>query len=363
MMDDALGTENRRPQATVVGAHLPEHISIAGGAQGLRGVYASFRWVVVLSSAIVAALCVPWLQTHDIPVAPIAIVGVIVLTSPDLRIPHRLVAKLVSLETGGRPITESPYERPGAQADTVRDLDAASELRCAAEVQRRLLPQSRLSTADIQIEGACRPARVVGGDAFDYFKTRAGDVAFVITDVSGKGAPAALLMACVHAAVRSHANSGPEDVAAKVVEINQTIFALSPAERYATLFYAEYNPHSRRMSYVNAGHCAPMLLHDDQITRLSEGGSVIGLFPNSEFTAGVVEVCPGDVLIAFTDGISEAMNANDEFYGEDRIAATACLFRDTEVSKLVESIMAAAETFASDGARYDDMTVVALRVV
>ncbi len=197
------------------------------------------------------------------------------------------------------------------------------EVEIAREVQERLFPQKLPPIRGLDYAGHCRPALGVGGDYYDFLALPHGELGIAIGDVSGKGIAAALMMASLQASLRSEATRAPENLAAAVGNINRLVYEASSSNRYATFFYGQYSPAEGRFDYVNAGHNAPMLFHrggsDDTLVRLGPGGTVVGLLEDAQYMQGSVRLRPGDVLVAFTDGISEAMNVDDEEWGEERL--------------------------------------------
>jgi sigma-B regulation protein RsbU (phosphoserine phosphatase) len=240
------------------------------------------------------------------------------------------------------------------------------EVEIAREVQERLFPQSRPEVAGLDYAGACRPALGVGGDYFDFLELPGGRLGLAIGDVSGKGISAALLMASLQASLRGQSLAGGADLAALMSNVNQLIYEASQANRYATFFYGTYDPAARTLHYVNAGHNAPMVLRGVdgalRVQRLDQGGPVIGMLYPVPYVEASVSLLPGDLLVAYTDGISEAMNGADEEWGEERLQAVAAGARDVCAEELVQRIFAAADAFAAGAKQHDDMTLVVARV-
>lgn len=237
------------------------------------------------------------------------------------------------------------------------------ELEIAKEVQERLFPQSYPELPGLDYAGACRPARHVGGDYYDFFELPNSTLGIAIGDIAGKGISAALLMASLHAALRGQVLSGVRDLAQVMSNVNQLLFDATPANRYATLFLAQLDLSRRILVYVNGGHNAPMLLRPDgSIMRLDEGGSVAGLFRQAQFSASTVKLSPGDMLIAFTDGITEAMNAAEEEFDEDRLLECVRTSACVPVKELMTRIFASVDAFVAGAPQHDDMTVAVLRV-
>jgi sigma-B regulation protein RsbU (phosphoserine phosphatase) len=240
------------------------------------------------------------------------------------------------------------------------------ELEIAHEVQEQLFPQNPPRVPGLDYAGHCRPARGVGGDYYDFVELSAGRLGIAIGDVAGKGIPAALLMASLQASLRGQAAFGPADLAQALANVNSLVYDASPANRYATFFYARYDPATRVLEYVNAGHNAPLLLRarTGAVERLDVGGPVIGLMPFASYDQGAVTLTPGDVLVGFTDGISEAMNTAAEEWGE--AALEHCLRElpaETGAARMVEHLIAGADAFAAGAPQHDDMTAIVVRVL
>jgi len=173
-------------------------------------------------------------------------------------------------------------------------------------------------------------------------------------------------MASLQASLRGEATRAPEDLAGVVSNVNRLVYEASSANRYATFFYAQYNPATRQLTYVNAGHNPPILFHrtgsDFRLTRLEIGGTVVGLLESFPYEQGSLEVEPGDVFLAFTDGISEAMNNADEEWGEGALIETVKACSGLSPSETITRIMQAADTFVAGAKQHDDMTLVVLQV-
>ena len=238
------------------------------------------------------------------------------------------------------------------------------ELEIAREVQEHLFPQRLPPVLGLDYFGQCRPAREVGGDYYDFLELAEGRLGIAIGDVSGKGVGAALMMASLEASLRALAPV-VGDLAELMERVNNLVHQASTAERYATLFYAQYDPASRELSYVNAGHNPPVVLRSGGeslgVFRLKTGGPVIGLLPNC-YQSDVFRHEPGDLLVLFTDGVSESMNARLEEWGEERLVELAKACHGIPVLEVTRQILRAAEAFAGGAPQHDDMTLVVLRV-
>ena len=237
------------------------------------------------------------------------------------------------------------------------------ELEIAREVQQRLFPQTHPAVPGLDYAGRCRPALGVGGDYYDFLELPKGQFGLAIGDVSGKGIPAALLMASLQASLRGQAINGLVDLAGMMANLNRLIFDATPSNRYATFFYGQYDPANRKLVYVNAGHNPPMVLRGAEVIRLDTGGSVIGLFPVARYEQAALDLQKGDVLVLFTDGISESMNAQDEEWGEEALEQAARQCDGMPAAGILERLIEEADAFAAGAPQHDDMTIVALRVV
>ena len=265
------------------------------------------------------------------------------------------------------------------------------EFEIAREVQERLFPQAFPNVAGVEIAAHCRPAQAVGGDYYDLIDIRDGSLAeaghapgenissasgttaqgcdrlgIAIGDISGKGMSAALLMASLHASMRGQVLSGAGDLGTKMANINRLLYDASDSNRYATFFYAELDCASRTLHYVNGGHNPPAVLRKEdgawRVFRLADGGPVIGLLAGAVYKEQILHLLPGDIVLAFTDGISEAMNASEDDWGEDRMIAEAQAHADLNAEELLQRLFRAADAFAAGAPQHDDMTLVVLRL-
>ena len=240
------------------------------------------------------------------------------------------------------------------------------ELEIAREVQERLFPQSYPPVPGLEFAGACRPALAIGGDYYDFVPLEGGRLGIAIGDISGKGIPAALLMATLRAFLRGQTVRGRGELALLMSDLNRLVYESSASNRYATFFYAEYDPETRRLDYVNAGHNAPVVLRGDgaatpDLVRLDVGGPVIGLLAECGYDQGDLQLGRGDLLVAFTDGVSEAMNAAQEEWGEERLLPLLRRARGEAPDALIATLMAGADAFVNGAPQHDDMTLVVAR--
>jgi sigma-B regulation protein RsbU (phosphoserine phosphatase) len=240
-------------------------------------------------------------------------------------------------------------------------LQERREMREACEIQRRLLPADLTHVPGVEIAMNWRPARELGGDYFDVLRFPDGSLGLCIADVEGKGLPAALVMSSLQAAVRALASAETEP-AALCQRLNAIFCDQLPAERSISLFYARFDPRSRKLAYTNAGHLPPVIRRRDGAhARLTVGGVVLGRIPHRSYGQADVTLDAGDVLVLFTDGMTEAMNGAEEEFGEARIAACACSSPQAGPAELQRRILA--EVVAHCGSRFgDDATLAVLEV-
>ena len=319
--------------------------------------------------------------------------------SAELLVPLPGRNRLLGVMTLGPKRSEEPYSRTDRQllqsvasqtglalenAELLENLTVeitqreriSSEIDIARDVQQRLFPQSYPVVPGVDMAGHCRPAHAVGGDYYDLFVTEdvaaeGGRLALAVGDISGKGISASLLMASLRASLRSLARMdtapGDRDLTRLMRQVNQLVYESSAANRYATFFFAELDPRTRVLTYVNAGHNPPFVLRGPETIALSPTGLVVGLLEDAIFEQGTIQLEPGDVLLAYTDGISEAMNAVEEEWGEEgMLAAAAKLIGEPgcgwSAGSLVECLFREADRFTAGAPQHDDMTVVVCAV-
>lgn len=236
------------------------------------------------------------------------------------------------------------------------------ELEIAREVQQRLFPQKLPSVSGVEYAGVCRPAQGVGGDYYDFIARPNGSFAIAIGDVSGKGIAAALLMASLQASLRGQTLTDLHDLSRLMRNVNRLIYEASTRNRFATIFYAEFDPATLLLNFVNAGHNSPAILRESETLRLTPGGPAVGLLASSNFNAATIQLQRGDVLVAFTDGLSEAMNANFGEWEEEQFLALAKNARHQPAAQLIQTLFAGADAFADGAPQHDDMTLIILKL-
>ncbi len=247
-------------------------------------------------------------------------------------------------------------ERQASQQRLERDV------RIAQEVQARLFPQKVPRSASLECGGVCRPARGVAGDYYDFLEIDRGHLGIALGDVAGKGISAALLMASLQGALRSHASLSDGGPANAASDINAQIHALTDAHRFATFFWAIFDEKERTLTYVNAGHNPPMLLRaSGALERLATGGRPLGVFAGSRYRQETVALGSGDLLLVFSDGITEAPDARDQEFGEPRLERALRDNAGLPAADLCRAVLAAVEGYQAGAQQVDDMTVVVVR--
>jgi phosphoserine phosphatase RsbU/P len=245
------------------------------------------------------------------------------------------------------------------------------ELALAAEVQRRLLPERPPESVAVALAGFCQPARGVGGDYYDFIAFDNRQLGIAIADVAGKGMAAALLMSTVQATLRSLSagtNSGPQtshSLADMVATLNRLLWNSTGGFNYVTFFYAQYDQATQRLAYVNAGHNPPLHLragHEDGFRQLSSGGTVVGIFEDCAYEQETIQMEPGDVLLAYTDGLSEALDVRGEEFGETRVREALAETSRMSVEEMRDEIVRRVEEWCTDAPQHDDLTFIVMKV-
>jgi sigma-B regulation protein RsbU (phosphoserine phosphatase) len=240
-----------------------------------------------------------------------------------------------------------------------------NELTIAREVQSQLFPQSIPSLPGIELAAICRAARVVSGDYYDFIRLGSNQVGIAVADISGKGISAALLMASLQAALRSQMLLGEnswENTAEVVARLNLHLFRNTSPDRYATLFFAVYDSVEKTLHYTNAGHLPPYYVVGDQVTKLEDGGMVVGLFDDCTYEQGMVRIQPDSVLVAYSDGLIESENVYGEQFGAKGLLDEILRRRHQPSMQLAEALVQSAEDWAGTPEQADDMTVVVARM-
>jgi phosphoserine phosphatase RsbU/P len=241
------------------------------------------------------------------------------------------------------------------------DRRAAREMQIARDVQARLFPQVRPPLATLDYAGACLQARQVGGDYYDFVNLGSSHVAFVLADISGKGISGALLMASLQANLRSRYEVARDDLPRLLKSVNQFFYENTPDDRYATMFLGVYDDRTRELTYANCGQNPPLVFRSDGgIESLSATATVIGLFPKWQCETRTIALQPNDVLVIYTDGVTEANEDSGNEFGEERLRETVRAKIDGSPQEILTGIQDAVQKF-SVGEQFDDLTLVVAR--
>lgn len=252
-------------------------------------------------------------------------------------------------------------ENARLQEEEKRLVRMQEEVRLANQIQMNLMPAEAPELPRYEIAGKSRPAQTVGGDFFDYQGLSSGDLALSVADVQGKGLPASLLMASVQAMLRSQADAGIS-VKEAVERANRLLEDRVQTGTFVTLFYGFLKPSENRVSYVNAGHNPPLVRRaDGTVEELSAGGLVLGVMGSVTYQVEQVELGIDDVLLLYSDGVTEAMNEDGEPFGEGRLREVVDGAEGRTAAELLQEILESVERFTGDTEQSDDVTVMVVR--
>jgi serine phosphatase RsbU (regulator of sigma subunit) len=230
------------------------------------------------------------------------------------------------------------------------------EVRTAAEVQQRLFPRVRPDIMGLDYFGLCRPASGVSGDYFDFIPLPAGRLGLLVADVCGKGMPAALLGASVHATMRAHAPAADANCGDVLARLNRLVFETTAEDRFVTIFYGVYDPGTRTLTYANAGHCPPVVMPGG--FRLESLTPPAGMFAELRPVERALTLAPGDAIVIYSDGVCEATNAGDEPFGEERLIETIRQSSETRAEHICHRVLDAVLEFGRGREQADDMTLI-----
>ncbi|HYK89955.1 MAG TPA: SpoIIE family protein phosphatase [Acidobacteriota bacterium] len=249
------------------------------------------------------------------------------------------------------------------------------ELEIAKEVQEQLFPREAPRLQGLELTGLCLPARVVSGDYYDFVPFGVNQMGIALGDICGKGISAALLMANLQATLRTNVmnmarlsskdgehNPGGTTVAHVVQMLNEQIYNFTSANKFASLFYGVYDAVGQTLSYCNAGHNPPLFFNGGKVQKLYTGGTVVGIFPDAEYDQETIQMHPGDLFLAYTDGIVESVNEYGEEFGEDRLIDIVRKNRESSADELQRVIVDQVLAWAYEEERDDDMTLIVARI-
>jgi sigma-B regulation protein RsbU (phosphoserine phosphatase) len=301
------------------------------------------------------------------------------------RIPVKSADQLAQLSLSFNSMTESIEKLILEQKEKQR---LEGELVIAQEVQAQLFPRQVSELESLEVHGFCRPARTVSGDYYDFLTASSHKLILAVGDISGKGISAALMMATIHSAVRAYsveslpqmrepvavgavAGAGrimaawPEGIeispGALLGLLNHQLYESTPPEKYATLFLGIYDGRSHQLTYSNGGHLPPILIgKDGAVRRLETGGTVVGLFDHMTYAEGAVQMHPGEIFLAYSDGVTEPENEFGEF-GEERLIDLVSANRDSPLLNISQAVTSAVDDWIGDNEQPDDITLVLAR--
>jgi phosphoserine phosphatase RsbU/P len=266
------------------------------------------------------------------------------------------------------------------------------ELAIATTVQQRLFPESPPQMSSLELSGVCYPARGVGGDYYDFIELDQGKVGIAVADVAGKGISAALLMCTVQASLRSQAQNANGNLTELVSAMNRLLHVSTDASSYATFFYAQFDERTGQLTYVNAGHNPPLLVRAGRnakaksvgyagtipgpngidnlqnngspadVTLLTKGGPIIGAFNNCVYEQETIQMESGDLLVAYTDGVTEARNADGQEFGEASLRGIIDCSANVPPQQLSERIVESVRDWCGEVPPHDDLTLVVIKV-
>ena len=306
-------------------------------------------------SALDPECLVPFRGSNTGTLEGVAVLGPRLSEEPYSATDKRLLASVAS-QAGIAMRSITLAEKMAEQMEAERRTE--QEMQIARQVQSRLLPQEAPSLKTLSCSGNCIQTRAVGGDYYDFLDLGSGRLGLVLADISGKGMSAALLMANLQANLRGQYALALDDVPRLLRSVNRLFYRNTQTSHYATMFFAIYDDRTRRLRYVNCGHNPPILVRaNGTVDRLAATATVLGLFEQWECAVADCELTSGDVLVIYSDGISEAGPNEDEEYGEARLIATARAHQRESADTLLHAILTDVQQFSS-GRQADDMTLI-----
>ncbi|MFI5182809.1 MAG: GAF domain-containing SpoIIE family protein phosphatase [Vicinamibacteria bacterium] len=318
---------------------------------------ASFRsQESVISTGIRSAVCVPLLFTPGSSQGD-EVIGLVYLDT--LRVTHTFEKDDLQILSALANVAAAKIENVRLLEESLEKRRMEEDMRRAAEIQQRLLPSLPPKVPGYGLVGSNTPCRTVGGDYYDFIH-EGPQVFLALGDVSGKGTGAALIMTVLRAAVRGHWQEG--GVAEALGRINRTVCQNVPEGKYVTFVAARLDVASGRITYVNAGHNAPLLVRaDGSIELLEEGGMVLGMFESVPYAEGTVDLRSGDTLFVYSDGVTETFNPEGEEFGEERLMAAVKRHRELDPPKFQQQILLELDQFAQGVKAGDDRTIIVLK--
>lgn len=312
--------------------------------------------------------CLVPMPGRESKLAGLLVLGARLSEEPYSREDRRLLASVASqagVALEGISLSERMAERIDAERRSLHELEMARQ------VQSRLFPQKLPSLSKLEYSGRCIQARQVGGDYYDFLELAPGRIGFVLADIAGKGFSGALLMANLQANLRSQYAMAVDDLPRLLSSVNRLFYESTGDASYATLFFADYDDSTGRVRYANCGHLPALLLRACQrsqepasaakVERLSSTCTVMGLFEDWQCEIAQVDVAAGDLLVLYTDGVTEAANGDGEEFGESRLVDTLTNHSHLSLEALLQAVVNAVQQFSSGSEQQDDITLVIAR--
>jgi len=249
-------------------------------------------------------------------------------------------------------------------AEAIEGTRIAEQMRLAGIIQRRMIPEKPPQVPGLDVAAIYIPCFDVGGDFYDFLEVGANSIVVAISDVMGKGIPAALMMSCFRGSVRAYADihSSGEAIRQIIHRLNKTVYKECDEGQFVTLFYAIINVKDMTITYCSCGHEPTLLVRDGQVTDLDKGGLVLGVDPDAEFEIETVGLQDGDCLLFYTDGLIDASNFDGELWGRERLLAVAKKFSKGSAKQMVETILQYRRRFVGLARQIDDTSIVAVKV-
>jgi len=306
----------------------------------------------IVQQKVRSMIAVP-LQTND------RVIGLIYMDSPDMI--REFTREDLGLLTVMANVAAIRIEHARLNEIELAERAMAKELEQAALIQRGLLPSASPRIAGLDIAGKTSSCRTVGGDYYDYLSFPDGRVAMLVGDVAGKGMPASLLMSSLQARVMVLFENG-DDLAQKITRLNKSTCASCPDNRFITFFMTVADPATGELVYTNAGHNPPLLVRAaGGVEQLQGGGMILGILPMATYQESRINMGPGDILVLYSDGVTEAVNPKDEDFGEQRLGELVASLKDRPAIEIVNAIHAGVAVFTEGAPPADDITVVIAR--
>jgi len=261
------------------------------------------------------------------------------------------LASVAAIRVENARLTEEQFERERLER----------ELQVASEIQQRFQPTSAPQVTGYELQGISFPCYEIGGDYYDFIQRSNGNLVVALGDVSGKGTAAALLMSSLHAAVHAQFDTH-KSLAETIASINRYLVESIPANRFVTLFYADLDPKTGALAFLNAGHNPPLIVHaGGTMEQLAAGGLPLGIMADADFREGNTKLLPGDVLVIYSDGVTEAVSPTGEEFGPTRLYEAVARNMDGSAAGIRDRIESALTKFSQGTPAADDITLVIVK--